>query len=157
MKFLFPKRSEKGQGLVEYALILVLVAIVVIAALMILGPLVEQALSGVNEDLATQEVVSAEYTNPANISLLSDAQFVKAGHNSPYLISSAAEGYTPIYFEEGCHKLDVPDGYRVKFGTASPYNEGYLGIVLADNMYTLCNSTPDTKIGVVIVFLELPR
>lgn len=31
-------KLEKGQGLVEYALILVLVAIVVIAALTILGP-----------------------------------------------------------------------------------------------------------------------
>lgn len=31
--------KEKGQGLVEYALIMVLVAIVVIAALEILGPL----------------------------------------------------------------------------------------------------------------------
>ena len=34
------KKKEKGQGLVEYALILVLVAIVVIAALMILGPII---------------------------------------------------------------------------------------------------------------------
>lgn len=30
--------KEKGQGLVEYALILVLVAVVVIAVLLILGP-----------------------------------------------------------------------------------------------------------------------
>ena len=32
------KQLEKGQGLVEYALILVLIAIVVIAALTLLGP-----------------------------------------------------------------------------------------------------------------------
>jgi len=32
--------KEKGQGLVEYALILVLVAIVVIAVLMLLGPII---------------------------------------------------------------------------------------------------------------------
>lgn len=31
--------KEKGQGLVEYALILVLVAVVVIAVLLILGPI----------------------------------------------------------------------------------------------------------------------
>ncbi len=31
-------KDERGQGLVEYALILVLVAIVVIAILMLLGP-----------------------------------------------------------------------------------------------------------------------
>ncbi len=43
--------SEKGQGLVEYALILVLVAIVVIAALMILGPLIGNTFSTINSSL----------------------------------------------------------------------------------------------------------
>ena len=43
---------EKGQGLVEYALILVLVAIVVIAALMILGPLIGNVFSKVNSSLS---------------------------------------------------------------------------------------------------------
>jgi pilus assembly protein Flp/PilA len=33
-----PVRGESGQGLVEYALILVLVAVVVIGVLMVLGP-----------------------------------------------------------------------------------------------------------------------
>ncbi|NOT04475.1 MAG: hypothetical protein HOP27_07725 [Anaerolineales bacterium] len=32
------KKREQGQGLVEYSLILVLVGLIVIAALMILGP-----------------------------------------------------------------------------------------------------------------------
>jgi pilus assembly protein Flp/PilA len=45
----FPK--EKGQGLVEYALILVLVAIVVIAALMILGPIIGNTFSTINNSL----------------------------------------------------------------------------------------------------------
>jgi pilus assembly protein Flp/PilA len=44
-------RNEKGQGLVEYALILVLVAIVVIAALMILGPIIGNAFSTINNSL----------------------------------------------------------------------------------------------------------
>ena len=43
---------EKGQGLVEYALILVLVAIVVIAALMVLGPVICRAFSKVNSSLS---------------------------------------------------------------------------------------------------------
>jgi len=38
---------EKGQGLVEYALILVLVAIVVIAILIILGPVIGNVFSTV--------------------------------------------------------------------------------------------------------------
>ncbi len=43
--------KEKGQGLVEYALILVLVAIVVIAALMILGPIIGNVFSRINSSL----------------------------------------------------------------------------------------------------------
>jgi len=40
--------KEKGQGLVEYALILVLVAVVVIAVLTLLGPLVANVFSKIN-------------------------------------------------------------------------------------------------------------
>jgi pilus assembly protein Flp/PilA len=47
------KRNEKGQGLVEYALILVLVAIVVFAVLMILGPEIGDAFSTVNDSLSS--------------------------------------------------------------------------------------------------------
>ncbi len=43
---------EKGQGLVEYALILVLVAIVVIAILAILGPQIANIFSRVTNGLA---------------------------------------------------------------------------------------------------------
>jgi pilus assembly protein Flp/PilA len=44
--------KEKGQGLVEYALILALVAIVVIAALMVLGPVIGNVFSKVNSSLS---------------------------------------------------------------------------------------------------------
>ena len=47
------KNLRRGQGLVEYALILVLVAIVVIAALMILGPIVGNTFSTLNNSLAS--------------------------------------------------------------------------------------------------------
>jgi len=40
-------QSEKGQGLVEYALILVLVAIVVIAILLLLGPVIGNVFSNI--------------------------------------------------------------------------------------------------------------
>ncbi|MCL5611348.1 MAG: Flp family type IVb pilin [Chloroflexi bacterium] len=43
--------KEKGQGLVEYALIIVLVAIVVIAALMVLGPIIGNTFSTINNSL----------------------------------------------------------------------------------------------------------
>ena len=45
--------KERGQGLVEYALILVLVAIVVIAALMILGPIIGNTFSTINNSLSS--------------------------------------------------------------------------------------------------------
>ena len=44
--------KEEGQGLVEYALILVLLAIVVIAALMILRTIIGNVFSKVNSSLA---------------------------------------------------------------------------------------------------------
>lgn len=40
-------QSQNGQGLVEYALILVLVALIVIAVLLILGPVVGNAFSNI--------------------------------------------------------------------------------------------------------------
>jgi pilus assembly protein Flp/PilA len=43
--------KEKGQGLVEYALILVLVSIVVIATLTILGPRIGNVFSSINASL----------------------------------------------------------------------------------------------------------
>jgi len=46
--------KEKGQGLVEYALILVLVAVVVIAVLMILGPVIGNVFSKINNTLSKQ-------------------------------------------------------------------------------------------------------
>jgi pilus assembly protein Flp/PilA len=45
--------SMRGQGLVEYSLILVLVAIVVIAALFLLGPIIGNTFSTINNSLST--------------------------------------------------------------------------------------------------------
>lgn len=49
--FYLPK-NEEGQGLVEYALILVLVAIVVIAILAIMGPQIGNIFSRITSGLA---------------------------------------------------------------------------------------------------------
>ena len=43
--------QERGQGLVEYAIILVLVAVVVIAILRVLGPRVGNIFSTINSSL----------------------------------------------------------------------------------------------------------
>lgn len=44
-------KTQKGQGMVEYALILVLVAVLVIAALTIMGPLVANVFETINLSL----------------------------------------------------------------------------------------------------------
>jgi pilus assembly protein Flp/PilA len=43
--------NEKGQGLVEYAIILALVAIVVIAVMRLLGPKVGNTFSSINSSI----------------------------------------------------------------------------------------------------------
>ena len=45
--------KEKGQGLVEYALILVLIAVVVIAILVILGPRIANVFSEISNQMGT--------------------------------------------------------------------------------------------------------
>jgi pilus assembly protein Flp/PilA len=47
---LFPQREE-GQGMVEYGLILALVAVVAVAALVLMGPKVKSILGSVNASL----------------------------------------------------------------------------------------------------------
>ncbi len=46
-----PLPYQRGQGLVEYALIIVLVAVVVIAALVVLGPRISSVFNRVNSSL----------------------------------------------------------------------------------------------------------
>jgi pilus assembly protein Flp/PilA len=48
------KNKEEGQGLAEYALILVLVAIVCVAALIFLGGSINNVLSNVGANIASQ-------------------------------------------------------------------------------------------------------
>jgi len=45
--------KEKGQGLVEYAIILALVAIVVIAVMAVLGPIIGNTFSTINSSLSS--------------------------------------------------------------------------------------------------------
>lgn len=49
---LFPPSEQQGQGLVEYALILVMVAMVVLAILTVMGPAIGNTFSRVTNALA---------------------------------------------------------------------------------------------------------
>ena len=46
-----PRSREQGQGFVEYAFIILLVALVVFGALVLLGPAIASALAGVHPAL----------------------------------------------------------------------------------------------------------
>ena len=48
----FSHKDESGQTLVEYGLLLALIAIVVIAALILLGPVISQIFMNVNANLS---------------------------------------------------------------------------------------------------------
>lgn len=50
---MFFSLEERGQGLVEYALILVFVALVVFAVLLILGPTIGNVFSTLNDTLSS--------------------------------------------------------------------------------------------------------
>ena len=58
------KKNQKGQGLVEYALILVLVAIVVIAALLILGPTIGNVFGKANNSLSGLDAAAGPIVIP---------------------------------------------------------------------------------------------
>jgi pilus assembly protein Flp/PilA len=62
----FKSNDERGQGLVEYALILVLVAIVVIAILRILGPAVGEVFSEVAGALGHTPITSVSAARTGN-------------------------------------------------------------------------------------------
>jgi pilus assembly protein Flp/PilA len=57
--------KEKGQGLVEYAIILALVAIVVIGSMRILGPKVGDTFSSINNSLTLDDGGSQAANPPA--------------------------------------------------------------------------------------------
>ena len=48
------RRDEEGQGLAEYALILALIAVVAIAALILLGGQIQDALNSIGESILPQ-------------------------------------------------------------------------------------------------------
>ena len=61
----FPREDEDGQTLVEYGLLLALIAIIVIVALIFLGPIVSQIFQNVGQNLqppkaCTESIDSSE-------------------------------------------------------------------------------------------------
>lgn len=64
-KFFSNNKQQKGQGLVEYAIILALVAIVVIGAMRVFGPEIGNTFSSITNSLPGGSVAAAPTTAPA--------------------------------------------------------------------------------------------
>ena len=95
------RRHEKGQGLVEYAIILALVAIVVIVVMRMLGPKVGNTFSTVNDSLGFENgpnpnptsapqwtFCSNEYENCS----FSGTKIVRYGKNGTWVSGSFTNG-----------------------------------------------------------------
>ena len=95
--------KEKGQGLVEYSLILVLVAVVVIAALMILGPRISCLFTGINNSLSGNTsscsgAANTAYSNHTGIPRIGEPYAVQAfcntaGSGAAYINYNVGSGW----------------------------------------------------------------
>lgn len=74
-------KFRKGQGLVEYALILTLVAVIVIAVLMALGPKIGGIFSSVNNSLSGVASSGGAQPTVAPTAVTYDPVAACAGHN----------------------------------------------------------------------------
>jgi len=93
-RFCSEKRpSENAQGLVEYALILVLVGIVVLVALLILGPNIGNVFSEVSSMLENPGEGS-EVVEETDVVVITRADY-EAGHNRYHLDATSDGGYDP--------------------------------------------------------------
>lgn len=86
-------KREEGQGLVEYALILVLVAIVVIAVLLQLGPEIRLAFGKVTAVLQGAGVI----TNSGAISNVSASYSAGGGFGNPARVTVTVTVSTPTH------------------------------------------------------------
>jgi Flp pilus assembly pilin Flp len=106
-RFLGPPQDSQGQGLVEYALVLVLVSITVIVILQLLAPQVQNVFDSITEVEITGRTDSGEPTATATVAIStlsvetgsSFAPIVTAVDTSPVTLTSVALGPDPILLD----------------------------------------------------------
>lgn len=131
MKFF---KQEKGQGLLEYALLLVLIAVVVVGALSLVGPRINQIYAQIITGLKNQGTTYA-YT----ITSFTVTHEPKAGGRCKYKIKSK------VTVKEKTTGVNAPNGTSVT-GSASGYGTNLLvngttsgGIASLDGEVTVNN------------------
>ncbi len=102
-------KQEQGQGLVEYSLLLVLVAVVVVGALLLLGPQINQIYGRVITGLLGG---GTQYAYTINSFTVSNEP--KAGGRCKYKITAS------VTVKDKASGLNAPDGTSVS-GSASGY------------------------------------
>lgn len=91
----FPISQEEGQGLVEYALILVLVAVVVIAVLLTVGPAVAQVYCKIANSLQAGSCVSGGVITAHNASRPASTLYVGVTVSQNATITVSVPGKSP--------------------------------------------------------------
>lgn len=142
------KISEKGEGLVEYAFILVLVAIIVIFFLTTL------------DNLIRDQLLSAGIGNP-NEELLSDAPLQSGtgiSHPSvlPVHLVQPENLATEIRFGK-CLDIAVSPSMAIKVGTVYEQPE-FITITRDSNeTFSICNQARGVDVYVYIAYVEVPQ
>jgi len=118
--FLSPSRQDRGQGLVEYAVILALVAIVVVASVRALGPRIGNTFSSINNSLGAGMLSSdsSDSSDPGSFTYIAnegETFFVPAGiHEIQY-------GANGIYYTQF---VTGPISMQCNTGTFGDPNSG---------------------------------
>ncbi len=139
----FLKRKEKGQSLIEYALVLVLVAIVVFACLL--------AFSTINK--------SSSSSAPSN-TLLNNAPIIGASEVHPLHVSLSdadRRNYREKVYEYGCNKMSVSSDYSIRAGTEYADTSVIRIKRLNDNYYSFCIDVKGAGIHIVYELVKNPK
>lgn len=144
MKTIYPK--EKGQGLLEYLMVLVFVAIVVIAAISVID-----------------SVVRSHFPDDwqPNASILSDVE----AHNGPeswnpalLLPETIEPGNTVTRVgQQSCVSVSPPRNKALKVGTT--YQDPTLIVVSpnGDGSFSICNHLVGADVYIYIAYSEVPQ
>lgn len=148
---IFPK--EKGQSPVKYVLTLVLVAIIVIVALAIIGPLLDSYFglnatsTGLDDNPNTELSPNVERPKIWHPTLLSE---------EPVQLGSTADKI----FRSSCLRFRIPAGKTIKVSTLYQRPEEiHISLVPTGNRYTasICNYVAGADIYVYITYVDIPQ
>lgn len=138
-----PKPKEKGQGLIEYALILVLIAIFVIFCVLIVSTIDDGSSNSQtsNSVLSNTPVIGISETNPQYISLSDEDR----------------DKYKNVEYGYGCYKKSIDSAYSIRAGTE--YADASVIRIkrLDDNTYSFCVDVKGAKVKIIYDLVKNPQ